>query len=126
MLWFDIAGHNFQEKCITSYYLKKLVESVATNAQYFGKKLAEFCVKIGMDNIATNQISSAFTSYSEAWLPSSSLRCIFMSYFIELPNLGLEGLAKTYRLLNDVASIVTIKDYFNLSGSIEFLLCEGG
>ena len=78
--------------------IESLVEATATDAQYLGKheiigkKGAEFFVKTAMKNIATSQITSAFTSYSEAWLQDSA-RCIFMSYFIELPNLGPEGLA---------------------------------
>lgn len=134
------AVDNFYGSSLQGLFFKKggklaiienLAETTATGAQYLGKhsivgkKGAEFFVKTAMQNIATSQVTSAFMSYSEAWLQDSA-RCIFMSYFIELPNLGAEGLAKTYHLLTDVADIVTKKDNFHISAPMEFRFVKAG
>jgi hypothetical protein len=110
---------------------ENLVELTATSAQYsgpfaiIGKKGAEFYVKEAMKNIATSQITSAFTAYSEAWLQDAA-RSIFMSYFVELPNLEAEGLSLTYELLNVVTDIVTKEGNFHICAPMEFRFVKAG
>lgn len=113
-------------------FIEKLVETTGTAAQYLGshssivgRRAAEFWVKEAMKNISTSQITSAFTAYSEAWLQDAA-RCIFMSYFVELPNLDEEGLSLTYELLNVVTDIVTKKDHFHISAPMEFRFVKAG
>ena len=88
-------------------------------------KLASIFMGIVMGHIATAQVTSAFSAYSETWLQTSS-ESIFMSYFIELPDLGRAGLEKTYRLLKVVTDLVTVDHNFHITGPMEFRFVKAG
>lgn len=111
--------------------IETLAEGTTSRAQYLtgtyhvGKKGAQYFVKTAMTNIATSQVQTAFNAYSEAWLQDAA-RCIFMSYFVELPNLGKEGLELTYDLLQVVTKIVNVDTNFHISGPMEFRFVKAG
>jgi hypothetical protein len=86
--------------------IQNLFQDTATEAQYtrktdFGKLLTN----AAFATISEFQIKSAFRLYSESWL-GASVRVIFMSYFIEIPDLGETGLKETYSQLKFVSDIV--------------------
>jgi len=82
-------------------------------------------VAIAISQIANIQVTSAFAAYSETWLVNAS-QCIFMSYFVEIPDLGEAGLAKTYQLLQVVTDIVTKPGNFHIVAPMEFRFVRGG
>lgn len=80
---------------------------------------------LSLATIANIQVTSAFAAYSETWLVNAS-QCIFMSYFVEIPDLGKAGLQKTYQLLQVVTDIVTQPGNFHIAGPMEFRFVKGG
>ena len=60
-------------------------------------ELASKALALAMSNIATLQVNLAFQAYSETWLQNAT-QAMFMSYFVELPDLGRAGLKLTYAL----------------------------
>jgi hypothetical protein len=106
--------------------LQNTIQDTGTSAQYKkGSMGAKLLTKTAIKNIANSQVESAFSLYSESWLLLAS-RCIFMSYFIELPDLESAGLRKTYRLLQVVSEIVNVKNNFHTTGPMEFRFVKGG
>jgi len=106
--------------------IENLASKSGSAVQYAcSTKPAEFFLKTALKNIATSQVNKAFTAYSETWLQDAS-STIFMSYFVELPNLEKEGLIKTYELLNVVTDIVTEEGNFHIAGPLEFRFVKAG
>ena len=71
-----------------------------------------------------NLFDVAAADYSDMWLTQAA-RVIFMSYFIELPNLDDVGLNRTWQGLNAVVNRLKPQDFL-LVGPIEFRFVKGG
>jgi FAD/FMN-containing dehydrogenase len=67
----------------------------------------------------------AAAAYSDMWL-SDAARVIFMSYFIELPNLDAPGLTRAWQGLNAVTNRLNSSSDFLLAGPMEFRFVKGG
>ena len=72
-----------------------------------------------------SQVDTANAAHSELWLASAA-HCIFMSYYIPLPNLGAEGLGVVWDGLDAVARIVTQDGNFHIAAPMEFRFVKGG
>jgi hypothetical protein len=81
---------------------------------------------IAMDEIES-QAATATAAHSELWLAASS-QAMFMSYFIELPDLGEAGLGKVWDSLDAVArrTIQIKKGVFHMSAPMEFRFVKAG
>lgn len=88
-------------------------------------ELASKALALAMSNIATLQVNSAFQAYSETWLQNAT-QAMFMSYFVELPDLGRAGLKLTYDLLQVVTDRVTMNQNFHIAGPMEFRFVKAG
>lgn len=71
------------------------------------------------------QASIANKDYSELWLSEAS-QVMFMSYFIELPNLDAAGLGKVWSGLDAVTRKVLQSGNFHIAAPMEFRFVKGG
>jgi FAD/FMN-containing dehydrogenase len=79
---------------------------------------------IALDEIES-QAAAANKAYSELWLTAAS-QVMFMSYFIELPNLDAAGLGKVWDGLDAVARRVIQDDVFHIAAPMEFRFIKAG
>jgi len=83
----------------------------------------------GIAAIALNEIESqadaARKIHSDLWLAKSS-QVMFMSYFIELPDLDTAGLGKVWDSLDVVAGRVIEDDSFHIAAPMEFRFVKAG
>ena len=79
---------------------------------------------IALDEIE-KQAGAANQLYSDLWLTEAS-QVMFMSYFIELPNLDADGLGKVWDGLAVVADIVIQNDTFHIAAPMEFRFIKAG
>jgi len=90
----------------------------------------------GIQIIASGLMSAAFTTveklfdvaaaaYSDLWLTQAA-RVIFMSYFVELPNLDDAGLSRAWQGLNAAVARLDKSKDFLLVGPLEFRFVKGG
>ena len=96
-------------------------------AQAAGSSLlggASVITKIALDEIES-QGKAANQTYSDLWLVKSS-PVIFMSYFIEIPDLQDAGLGITWDGLNVVNTYVTQDGNFHTCAPMEFRFVQGG
>ncbi|MGA7312331.1 MAG: FAD-binding protein [Silvibacterium sp.] len=93
-------------------------------AAYFPGEGAEVITKIALDEIES-QGKAANRTYSDLWLVKSS-SVIFMSYFIEIPDLQDAGLGITWDGLNVVNTYVTQYGNFHICAPMEFRFVRGG
>ena len=91
--------------------------------EYFSL-VASVITKIALDEIE-NQAKAANQTYSDLWLVQSS-PVIFMSYFIEIPDLQDAGLGITWDGLNVINEYVTQDGNFHVCAPIEFRFVRGG
>jgi D-arabinono-1,4-lactone oxidase len=94
----------------------------AAESSLFGG--ASVITKIALDEIET-QAKAAKKTYSDLWLVKSS-PVIFMSYFIEIPDLQDAGLGITWDGLNVINDYVTQDGNFHICAPIEFRFVRGG
>jgi FAD/FMN-containing dehydrogenase len=85
---------------------------------------ASVITKIALDEIES-QAQAAQQIYSDLWLVKSS-PVIFMSYFIEIPDLQDAGLGITWDGLNVINTYVTQDGNFHICAPIEFRFVQGG
>ena len=71
------------------------------------------------------QADVANNAHSELWLTTAS-NVMFMSYFIELPNLDAAGLGKVWDGLDVVTQRVLQNDGFHIAAPMEFRFVKGG
>jgi len=95
----------------------------AAQVEYFSL-VASVITKIALDEIE-NQAKAANQTYSDLWLVQSS-PVIFMSYFIEIPDLQDAGLGITWDGLNVINEYVTQDGNFHVCAPIEFRFVRGG
>ena len=86
--------------------------------------LASLITKFALDEIES-QAKAAKETYSDLWLVKSS-PVIFMSYFIEIPDLQDVGLGKTWDGLNVINDYVKKDGNFHICAPIEFRFVRGG
>lgn len=83
----------------------------------------------GILDIAFAEIESLFNAavkvYSDLWL-SKAARVIFMSYFVELPDIDDAGVGKVWDGLNVVTNRLNSNTAFMLAGPLEFRFIKGG
>ncbi len=79
---------------------------------------------IALDAIES-QAGTANNVHSDLWLAESS-QVMFMSYFIELPDLDTAGLGKVWDSLDVVARRVIEDDSFHIVGPMEFRFVKAG
>jgi hypothetical protein len=79
---------------------------------------------IGLD-VITLQAAAANDAYSELWLSDAS-QVMFMSYFIELPNLDAAGLGRVWDGLYAVTQRVLQNGNFHIAAPMEFRFVKGG
>jgi hypothetical protein len=102
-------------------------------SQYYGNPYNPFQLPpvptAGFTAIALDEIESqagaANQKYSELWLCEAS-QVMFMSYFIELPNLDADGLGKVWDGLDAVAKRVVKDNVFHIAAPMEFRFIKGG
>ena len=85
---------------------------------------ASVITKIALDEIES-QVGAANQAYSDLWLVKSS-PVIFMSYFIEIPDLQDAGLGITWDGLNVVNTYVREDGNFHICAPMEFRFVRGG
>lgn len=71
------------------------------------------------------QVTGTTAKGSDLWL-SWAARVIFMSYFIELPDLGEKGLGNVWNLLQSVRKQVIKSDGFHVAMPLEFRFIRSG
>jgi hypothetical protein len=79
---------------------------------------------IALDEIQS-QVDTAIAEHSDLWLAESS-QVMFMSYFIELPNLDTVGLGLVWDGMNAVASRTIYDDDFHIAAPMEFRFVKAG
>jgi hypothetical protein len=79
---------------------------------------------MALDQIES-QVKAANEVFSDLWLTKSS-QVIFMSYFIEMPGLDDDGLARVWEGLEVVDSYVTRAGNFHIAAPMEFRFVKGG
>ena len=80
--------------------------------------------KIAMDVIESSG-NTANQAYSDLWLAESA-QVIFMSYFIELPDLDEKGLTKVWDGLAVVGDRTIKQDAFHIAAPLEFRFVKSG
>jgi FAD/FMN-containing dehydrogenase len=102
-------------------------------SQYYSNPYSPFHVppvpSAGFAAIALDEIERqagvANQAHSELWLSEAS-QVMFMSYFIELPNLDAAGLGKVWDGLDAVARRVILDDNFHIAAPMEFRFVKAG
>ena len=79
---------------------------------------------IGLDEIQS-QTDTANAAYSDLWLAAAS-QVMFMSYFIELPDLDTAGLGMVWDGLDAVARRTIQDDVFHIAAPMEFRFVKAG
>jgi len=79
---------------------------------------------IALDEIES-QVKDAYKAHSDLWLAKSS-QVMFMSYFIELPDLDAAGLGKVWDGLDVVARRVIQDGDFHIAAPMEFRFVKAG
>jgi hypothetical protein len=79
---------------------------------------------IGLDEIQS-QVDKAIASHSDLWLAEAA-QVMFMSYFIEMPNLDAKGLGLVWDGLNAVASRTISDGAFHIAAPMEFRFVKAG
>jgi FAD/FMN-containing dehydrogenase len=104
------------------------IEHVAEQAAIFAQGSGIPLLASGLMSAAFRTVENLFdvaaADYSDMWLTQAA-RVIFMSYFIELPNLDDVGLNRTWQGLNAVVNRLKPQDFL-LVGPIEFRFVKGG
>ncbi len=109
----DIFGGKWTEALIRAAQTSWLYTSGAAEIALFA--LSEIESQAGKSN----------QNFSDLWLAKSS-RVMFMSYFIELPGLDDNGLAKVWEGLDVVTNYVLQAGNFHIAAPMEFRFVKGG
>ncbi|MFZ6768993.1 D-arabinono-1,4-lactone oxidase [Undibacterium sp. Di26W] len=76
-------------------------------------------------SVIRSEVNTAGKNNSDLWLGEAA-RVIFMSYFIELPDLGASSLSKVWTALQSVSSKVNKSANFHIAAPMEFRFIKGG
>ena len=105
--------------------MEPIIEPPLIEAQYSRfSSIASTIVETGMTTVE-GLFDQAAAVYSDLWLTKAS-RVIFMSYFIEMPNLDDAGLAKTWQGLDAVMTRLQRSTDFLTVAPLEFRFVRGG
>lgn len=106
--------------------LEPLAQAAAQAAQAgkVGRIGAQTLVDTAMSAIES-MFEEAKKHYADMWLTKAA-RTIFMSYFVELPNIDDEGLGKAWKCLDSVITRLAASQDFLLAGPFEFRFVKGG
>lgn len=153
VLWWDVVGNpqpqtpnsvqDPQTACTLAHedkYGAPVLEGIASYAvkyvresQYFSDAYDPFHIPpvppsgytaIALDEIE-KQVALANKNNSDLWL-SKAASVIFMSYYLELPNLDDAGLGKAWQGLAAAADYVIKAGNFHISAPLEFRFVKGG
>ena len=109
-----------------------LIEPIAELAAQIAQEADSWGGLTGANSIMTiafSQIEKLFDAGAQVntdlWL-SQAARVMFMSYFVELPNLDDSGLGKVWKALDAVSQLVRQDGQFHIVGPLEFRLIRGG
>jgi D-arabinono-1,4-lactone oxidase/FAD binding domain len=121
-----LAGEgDFGAPFLTPAAVEFAAEVAAQTAQAFDSSwLASPIVVAAFANIE-GQAEKADSVYSDLWLAQAA-RVMFMSYFVELPNIDSAGLGKAWDGLDVVAQIVKQNGNFHIAAPLEFRFIKGG
>lgn len=110
-------------------YLSPIAEIAAQEAAQEAQKSGSviFAKVLNLAALATieDMFHDAAEIFTDLWLTKAA-RTMFMSYFVELPNLGDEGLRKVWKGLNAVMTRLTERQDFLLAAPLEFRFMKGG
>jgi len=153
VLWWDVVDHPDQTlpntapspktACVLSHEgvfgapllggIKGFAAKYVRESQYYSNPYNPFhfppvptagFAAIALDEIES-QSAAANKVHSELWLAESS-QVMFMSYFIELPDLDTAGLGMVWDSLDVVARRVIQNDSFHIAAPMEFRFVKGG
>ncbi|MFZ6781365.1 FAD-binding protein [Undibacterium sp. Ji83W] len=106
-----------------------LAEDAAIYAQTFDAPIvgtaAAAMITSAAISVIKGEVKAAGQKNSDLWLGDAA-RVIFMSYFIELPDLGAESLSKVWGALKSVSDKVNKSSNFHIAAPMEFRFIKGG
>ncbi len=104
-------------------------EAAAQAAGLFAQASGKSTIASGIMDLAYMEIEGLFDTavqnYSDLWLTKAA-RVIFMSYFVELPNIDNAGVGKIWDSINVVATELQNSQAFLIAGPMEFRFVKGG
>ena len=108
------------------YVLERVAESAAQGIQE--NSVGELGASVAIDTamaVISGLFDTAAKANSDLWLTSAT-RVIFMSYFVELPDLDEKGLGRAWQGLNAVSTRLKSSAEFRLAAPLEFRFVRGG
>ena len=106
-------------------YLEPIGQWAGQQAQNSGSTTAAGLVVRFAFNEIEKMFDAAVTNHSDLWLTKAA-RTIFMSYFVELPQLDSAGLHIAWQGLDAVTQRLRSKQDFLLAAPLEFRFIQGG
>lgn len=106
-------------------FLEAVAEAVEEKAQLAGSEAEASVLIDGAMEVIVMQTDHADRKHRELWL-SAAARVMFMSYFIELPNIDDEGLSRAWAGLDAVNQRMAESKDFLLAAPMEFRFIRGG
>ncbi|MFZ6709528.1 FAD-binding protein [Undibacterium sp. TC9W] len=110
-------------------YAEKIAEDAAIYAQSFDAPIvgtaAAAMITSTAISVIKGEVKKAAQKNSDLWL-NEAARVIFMSYFIELPDLGAESLTTVWGALKSVSDKVNKSSNFHIAAPMEFRFIKGG
>lgn len=138
VLWWDIVDPatpvlntptNPPTACALSqegkYGAGKIPSPGVADSQYLSLYPIPAAIALAGLKVIEYQAGVANANYSELWLSEAS-QVMFMSYFIELPNLDADGLGKVWTGLDAVTQIVLKTGNFHIAAPMEFRFVKAG
>lgn len=102
-----------------------IAEALALAAQCAASTIPAYGINLLAIKTIEGEVDKANDKYSDLWLANAA-RVIFMSYFVELPNIDEAGLEKAWSGLAVVRDFVTQHGNFHIAAPMEFRFIKGG
>jgi FAD/FMN-containing dehydrogenase len=102
-----------------------LGEKAALAAQEASSTFLAYSVTAAGMQVIRSKVNAADALQSDLWLDEAA-RTIFMSYFVELPDLGASGLGIVWNALQAVQQRVRQDGSFHTAAPLEFRFVQGG
>ncbi len=102
-----------------------IAEELALAAQCSSSTIAAYGLNLLAAKTVESEVDKANAQYSDLWLTNAA-RVIFMSYFVELPNIDDAGLEKAWSGLAVVRDFVIQSGNFHTAAPMEFRFIKGG
>lgn len=110
-------------------YAEKIAEDAAIYAQSFDAPIvgtaAAAMITSTAISVIKGEVKKAAQKNSDLWL-NEAARVVFMSYFIELPDLGAESLSTVWGALKSISDKVNKSSNFHIAAPMEFRFIKGG